>query len=222
MSYGELVRFVLDRHLTLAVHAALLFATGLFVAAPVIWWRVRALQWLPLQLFRLIVRLMGEHPGLVRMTLIVWLFNSAAMFVYMASGFHPMLPKVFGIWVGMNVAIVTVVGGSERDLHRMVAPAEGGGWSPSPGFGWLCSIFVLALELPAFWYSLAMGISLGWTVQEGSAPYGEGLRVRALAFVCLVLPLLLLSALAESVALRSAGTEEGRGGRGTGDESGGQ
>jgi len=197
------------------VHAALLFATGVFVAIPVIRWRVKALEWLPLQVFRFVLGLMGAHAGLVRTAVVIWLFNSGVMFLYMASGFHQMLPKIFGIWVGMNVAIVTAVGGSDDRMLKVVSPREGSRrWAPSQALSWPCSVLVLAVELPAFWYSLAMGMSLGAEVQAGCVRYLAGFQVRALAFVYFILPALLVSAVSESIALRAAG-----GARGDGDGS---
>ena len=209
MEFTELANFVFARHLTLAVHAALLFAVGVFVAVPVIRWRVTALQWLPVQVFRLVLRLMGGRPSILRMTLTIWLFNSAVMFLYMASGFHSMAPKALAVWVGMNVAVVTVVAGREEGASGMLSSAAQGRWTPSQQLGWLCSALVLALELPSFWYALAMGISLGWDVQRGEVAYLAGLSPRATAFMVFIVPALLVSALAEAVALRGAASIDG-------------
>jgi hypothetical protein len=195
--------FLLVRHATLAMHAALLFAAGVFAGIPVIWFNVKPLQWLPVQVFRLVSRLMGRAPGILRMTLVIWLFNSAAMFVYMASGVHPMLVKVVGIWVGMNVVVAAVAGGREEETMRALASWPEERWRPSAQLGWACGGVVLVLELPAFWYAIAMGLSLSHEVQSGAARYLDALSSRAAAYLALIVPALLVSALCESLALRA-------------------
>ena len=197
--------YVLVRHFWLAVHALILFAVGLFVAVPVVRYRLTAIERLPLGMLRLVARLIGEGPALWRTAAVIWLFNSSVMFVGMASGVHPMLPKVFGIWTGLNVGVAAAHAGREDDpLPGLLGRAGGGQWRPPQGLVIACGAVVLALELPCFWYALAMGMSMGWKVQAGGIAYLDSLAPRALAYLTTIVPALLVSAVAEAVALRAA------------------
>jgi hypothetical protein len=201
-----MLSFVFRDHARLALHAALLFAVGAFAAWPVMHYRLWGLARPALVVFRLVVRLLGRSPSIARTTAVIFGFNGVAIFLYMASGFHPFLPKLFGIWTGFNVCVVAAMAG-EEGLMAAARPAPGQ-WMPSRGLGALCGLLVLALELPCFWFALAMGMSMGHAVQSGGAHYLLALAVRAGAYASVILPLLLLSALAESVALR--GSDAGR------------
>ena len=198
-----MLEFVFRNHLRLAVHAALLFAVGLFISWPIVHYRLRALARLPLAIFRFVLRLIGPRPSIARIAGVIFCFNSVAIFIDMASGFHPLLPKLLGIWTGANVGMVAGLARQEG----LAEPCEvgAGQWVPPARLVALCGLLTLVLELPSFWFALAMGMSLGHEVQSGSAPYLSALAVRAGAYAAIVMPLLLLSALAEAVAVRGAG-----------------
>lgn len=204
---AECLDFIFVQHFWLALDAVILFAVGLFAAVPVVRYGMEAVKWLPLKVFRLVVRLMGER-GIVRTALVIGTFNSVAIFVYMVSGFHPLFPKIFGVWTGLNIAVLTAGVDKEKDpvLSRLTEPPEGG-WRPSAGLAGLCGLLVLILELPCFWFALAMGMRMGHRVQAG-ASYAEELSRRGTAYVTVIVPLLLVSAVAEAIAIRGAPRRE--------------
>ncbi|MHC4481087.1 MAG: hypothetical protein ACYS1C_09005, partial [Planctomycetota bacterium] len=142
-----MIEFVFAVHLRLALHAALLFAVGLFAAWPVVRYRIKSLAALPMAVFRLVLRLIGPSPTIARMAGVIFGFNTVAIFIYMASGFHPLLPKVFGIWVGMNIGIVTALARHQEELLDTGRP-EAGQWVPSAHLTGICGLMVLILELP--------------------------------------------------------------------------
>ena len=197
-----MVEFVFRDHLRLAGHAALLFAAGLFAAWPIVHYRLRGPARLPLAIFRLVLGLMGRSPSIARMAAVIFCFNTSAIFLYMSTGFHPLLPKVLCVWTGLNVGLIA---GAAR-LGESRGPGRPGAdqWTPPRGLTLLCGLLVLLLELPAFWFSIAMGISMGHAVQSGGSPYLGALAVRAGAYFALVAPALLVSALAEAVAVRGS------------------
>jgi len=198
-----MIRYLVYDHFRLALHAGLLFAVGLFTSWPVIRYKLWSVAWLPRQIVRFIQFLMGPHPSILRMGAIIFAFNSTVMFLQMASGFHPFVPKLFGIWTGMNVAIMAAMAGSNERLLEM-GRARSDQWLPPEGLTVFCGVLVLVLELPCYWYSLAMGMSLGHSVQGSSQEYLSGLAPRATAYVALIIPALLVSAFAEAIAVRSS------------------
>ncbi|MEF8787943.1 MAG: stage II sporulation protein M, partial [Planctomycetota bacterium] len=188
-----------------ALHAGLLFAVGLFVAWPVVRYRLTGVAWLPRRIFRLVVRMMGPRPSLPRMAGVIFVFNSIVMFLQMVVGFHSFLPKVLAIWTGMNVGVMMGFAGESEGMIRRVARRTDG-FIPPPALTLVCSLLVMLLELPAYFYALAMGMKLGHTVQGGDAAYLAALEPRAIAYVMFVVPTLFASALAESVSIRGAAT----------------
>jgi hypothetical protein len=192
--------FVVRTHLRLALHAGLLFAVGIFVSWPIVHYRLRAVAWPAVQAFRLILRLVGPSPSIARTAAAIFLFNTIAIFVYMASGFHPLLPKVFGIWTGLNIGVIVSLAREGDFIQRSRPTPEQ--WRPPPRLVAVCGTMVLALELPCFWYSIAMGMSMGHAVQAGVQPYAAALETRAAAYVGVIVPLLLCSAVAEAIAIR--------------------
>ncbi len=198
----DMLEFVLVNHFRLALDAALLFAVGLFASWPVVHYRLEGVARLPLALFRLVLRLIGRSPGVPRMTAVIWCFNSLTIFVYMASGFHPLLPKLFGIWTGMNIGVVLGMARHEEDLLQAGTPAPGQ-WVPPPLLATACGALVLVLELPCFWFSIAMGIGMGHAVESGQ-PYLSVLASRAAAYACVIVPVLAASAVCEAVAIRGS------------------
>lgn len=203
-----MIEFVFTKHLWLAFHALILFFVGVFISVPVIRYDLKKVAWLPLRLFRGVVRLMGDR-GLIRTGLVIWCFNSIAIFVYMASGFHPLLPKVFGIWTGLNVALLTY-GPATRDdpvISQLARPVDNG-WRPPPVLAGACGLLVLMIELPCFWVSIAMGMRMGHQVEAGT-PYLAALSTYATAYITVIVPLLLVSAVAESIAIRAGGYRAG-------------
>jgi len=202
--------FVLVLHFAPACLAALLFFAGAGLAAVVARWGPVFLTCPALLLFKGVRRLMGERPGLLRMVLVIFGFNGAAMFLYMASGVRPAIPLAIDVLTGFNIAAILLLAGQES----VFAPAPGsdaGGadrvaagllWIPSEKLTALCGLAVLLLELPCFWYSIALGVTLGREVVEGQQGYAAALSARGAAYVRLVLPALLVSALCEAVAIR--------------------
>ncbi|MDP6438330.1 MAG: stage II sporulation protein M [Candidatus Brocadiia bacterium] len=199
----ETLEYVLLGHWRPAAQAAALFGLGLAVSLPLARLRVRALEWLPIQALKLVLRLMGPRPGLARMTAVIWGFNATAIFIYMASGFQPLLPKVFALWTGMNIGLVLAASRREGEdvLWGLERPRDG--WVPPTWVAAACGMLVVLLELPCFWYAIAMGVTLGRDVQAGEGYYLAALGVRGWAYARLIVPALLVSAAAESVAIRA-------------------
>jgi hypothetical protein len=84
---------------------------------------------------------------------------------------------------------------------------------PSPsafheGIAAVCGILVIVLELPAFWISIALGMSLSDLVWV--EPSWQGIRAafapRAIAYAQVIVPVLAISAAAEAIAIKGLGS----------------
>ena len=153
--------FVFHRHLRLALDAALLFAVGAFAAWAVVRYRLTAFVRLPFAIYDFVLRLMGPAPSLLRLGAVIFGFNTIAMFLYMATGFHPMVPKIIGIWTGMNVTMLGLLAGrGEGALPQPNPFVVPGQWVPPWGAAFAAGLVVLAVEIPCFCFSIAMGVVL--------------------------------------------------------------
>jgi hypothetical protein len=194
----SLFSFVLVHHFGLACGAALLFLMGVLLAFPVVKLGAAPLTWLPRVLFGMVRRLLGGQPSMARLGSVIFGFNGSAMLLYMASGVHPGIPAAISVLTGYNIAVILLLSGEANGLA--ITPAAH--WKPARWVAGLCGLAVVFLELPCFWYSIAMGIGLGQEVVAGRTGYLEAFSFRLYAYVVLILPVLLVSALCEAIAIQ--------------------
>jgi hypothetical protein len=201
----SLFSFVFVQHFGLACGAALLFLVGVLLAFPVVKQGSTRLTWLPLTLFRLVRRMLGTRPGMTRLGFLIFGFNGTVMLLYMASGVRPGIPAAISILTGYNIAVILLLAEEVEDSDApAVSPASG--WTPGKWVAGICGLAVLLLELPCFWYSIAMGIRLGQEIVGGQTSYVQGIGARLHAYALLILPVLLVSAACEAVAIRGMST----------------
>ncbi len=197
----SLFSFVFVQHFGLAVGAALLSLVGVLLAFPVVNYGSARLTWLPLTLCRMVRRMLGARPGMTWLWSLIFGFNGTVMLLYMASGVHPGIPAAISILTGYNLAVILLLAGETEDLDGLaISPATR--LKPARWVASLCGLAVILLELPCFWYSIAMGIRLGQEVMAGRTGYLQGMAIRIHAYVLLILPALLVSAVCEAIAIR--------------------
>jgi hypothetical protein len=197
----NLFSFVFVQHFGLACGAALLFLVGALLAIPVVRHGSTRLTWLPLTLFRWVRRMLGTHPSMTRLWSLIFGFNGTVMLLYMASGVHPGFPAAISMLTGYNIAVILLLSGDSEDLGGLtVSPAPG--WTPGRWVAVICGLAVLLLELPCFWYAIAMGIRLGQEIVAGQTTYSQGIASRVHAYLLCILPVLLVSAVCEAIAIR--------------------
>ena len=205
-----LARYIIIEHFNLAVDGALLFAVGLFIAVPTVKYRLGFAEWLPLKFMKLVQRLMGPSASFWRIVFVIWVFNSMAMFIYMASGFHQLIPQIFAIWTGLNIGVI--IAHSQREAREgrgtFLFDQPPGSWKPSPAIAGMCGLLVLFLELACFFYVIALGMRMGAEVSWGGVGYLDSLQPRATAYAAVIMPLLFISAVAETIAIRGGMPEE--------------
>ena len=223
VSIGESLEF-LRSQTGFAMQGLIAFAAGAASAWVVIRGHIEFLERFPLWVFKWVTKLIGQTPRMVRLFVVIFGFNSVAMFAYMCTGVWVVMPSVVCFLTGMNLAIIVVRSQpapvavedmDEETLARRAAELETG--PQLKVFPLLCGLLVVLLELPAFWYSIGMGISLGHFMREHlslgqiltfryeSTGVGQAFALRAVAYVQIIVPVLAISALAEAYAVREAG-----------------
>lgn len=195
-------------HLWLGLVAALLFGAGLGTSVVVVRRQVRWLMALPLWVVRRVMAIIGPGFPPLRVFLVIFCFNSVAIFLYMASGVLVCLPAAIAFLTGVNIGVIVLKADEVQGAAGETPPADSDE-QPDVEVGplaSLCGLAVLLIELPCFWLSIGMGIRMGRRLALDFAytlhNMGRLLAPRAAAYVSVILPALFLSAIAETVAIR--------------------
>lgn len=203
-AFGLAVR-TLEEHFGAALWALAVFAAGFLLALPVVRLDVRSLLAFPTWLMRLAKKYMRPDTSPVFMCAFIFLFNSVAIFCYMLSGGLLFLPFVFDLLTGLHVGVIMLKDVQEPrgDLAMRTPP-------PRAWLGFL-GIFVVVVELSAFWFSIGMGMELGRAMgaRFAWATFIGGAEPRVLAYALIVVPALALSAVAETAAIKVMLRDEG-------------
>lgn len=203
------IHFVFVDHFSHACSAAAWFALGAVLAFFLGKWSRDTADRIASWLSRLLLKLFGSRPGLVRTAATIFLYNGIVMFIYLSSGLRQVIPCFIAFVSGSILTLCSLA--ASREPHLFQAPVvSAGGWRPSSAIIAVCAIATVLLELPCFWYSIGMGISLGEQTARAFQIYGAAWRERALAYAQTLLPLLAISACCESVAILGASLADGR------------
>ena len=173
---------------------ALLFAAGGLAALPALRHRVEPLLALPRRFARMIAAVLAKGPSVPKLALVIFLFNGCAMFCYMMTGLIPWLPAAVVFLTGLNVVAAGMIG-------KETSPPPERGARLTKGAA-LCGLLTFLLELPCFWFAMAMGWTMTPRLPEllRGADAG-GIKARIAAYATVLLPLLALSAAAEAYAV---------------------
>ncbi|MBN1653941.1 MAG: stage II sporulation protein M [Deltaproteobacteria bacterium] len=199
----EAVEYLFVDHFLSACVAALYFLFGAVAVLPMMRFNREGCRQAAEWILRALARLFGPKPGLLRIAFTIFLYNGAVMFLYMSLGVHPLLPKLVAVLTGFVLALCFSLPQEAQGLlgFSSVGPSD---WVPAPRLAILCGAATVLIELPCFFYSIAMGITLGQDLIGGNPGYLSGLITRAEVYLIVVLPLLLLSAVCETVAIRGS------------------
>jgi hypothetical protein len=175
---------------------------------------LRFLMRFPLWFAAKVERLLSGRRGFMTVFAVIFGFNSVAMFLYMLSGVVDLLPGVIDFLTGMNIGIVFL---AKHPLAEGEAGSESGdsgtGEAEKPGTGpslarqaliLIGFVVVTGLELPALWISIAMGIGLCHFARPDGVicMTAQEICVRTQAYLLVILPVLAVSAFAETVSVR--------------------
>jgi hypothetical protein len=196
------IEYLFVDHFFAACKAALFFFLGALAVVPLFRWYPDGCRKACGRLLRFVAKLFGSNPGFLRITSTIFLFNGTAMFVYMSTGAHPLLPSLIAATTGFTLTLCfTLPQEAESSLDfATVGPND---WLPSRPLAVAGGVATALIELPCFFYSIGMGITLGQEIACDRVPYLTGLETRARVYITIVLPLLLISAVSETIAIRT-------------------
>jgi uncharacterized membrane protein SpoIIM required for sporulation len=197
----------LGDHVGPALWAMAVFACGFALAFPVVRFDVRSLLIFPAWLLRLAKKYLRPELSPAFLFAFIFAFNTVAIFAYMLSGAFVLLPLVFDLLTGLNVGAVMLIDAREALAERREGsePEPEGGPAPPRAWVGFCSLFVVVVELSAFWLAIGMGMKLGHYMRQDFtwATFLERARPRVLAYLTLIVPALAASALAETAAIKA-------------------
>jgi hypothetical protein len=191
----------LGEHVGPAFWALAVFACGFGLAVAAVRLEVRSLLAFPLWLLRLAKRYLRPELSPVYLFAFIFLFNTLAIFCYMASGGLIWMPIVFDLLTGLNVGAVmlkeSAPPGADDEAPEPVQP-------PRAWVGFL-GLFVVIAELSSFWLAIGMGMKLGHLMRSDFAweTYVRLLAPRATAYALVLVPALAAAALAETAAIKA-------------------
>jgi len=215
-------------HVGLAALAAVTFFVGAFSAVVVVRYNLNFLKVFPLWCLKQVTKVAGPNSHWLWLFAFIFGFNSLAMFVYMSCGLIMFLPTIVNFLTGMHLAIIFA---ASREVEAAMAESQANtpnpAWPsptevpssteprPSPssrsavseGVAAICGVLVIVLELPAFWFSIALGMSLSDLVwaEHSSQTVCAAYVPRATAYAQIIVPVLAVSAAAEAVAIKGLG-----------------
>ena len=176
---------------------AIIFIAGGLCAIPVLRSQIRMLLALPAWFAKTLARIITARPSVPRLALFIFLFNGSAIFVYMLTGLIPWLPIPITFFTGLNVVAAGRLGKASLppiQAERKVRPSAV-----------ICAGLTFILELPCFWFAMAMGWTMKPHIMELMRGADAGpVRDRVLAYMIIILPVLAISALAEAYAVLEA------------------
>ncbi len=185
-----------------AVWAMVVFGCGFALAFPVVRLQVKSLLVVPARLLRLARKYLRPELSPVFLFSFILCFNTAAIFIYMLSGGFVFLPLVFDLFTGLNVGAVMLI-----DARRPMEALDEAPGEPAQARAWVgfLSLFVVVVELTAFWLAIGMGIKLGHTMRAdfGWATFIQAAGPRIIAYVIIIVPALAASAAAETAAIKA-------------------
>jgi len=219
---------LLGEHWKLGALQCLVFILGILSSGLVLRYHLTFLTRFPFWMMHRILRFLARRPSLPAIFLIIFLFNSVAILVYMLTGaVLSALPTAICFLTGMNIGIIAgampaaaasqLAGGTPALVpSRRDAAGEPHPVGRASGAGLLdgvCFLLVAGLELPVLWLALAMGTTMAPLWSLGATAAGDGaVAPRLLAYLVICVPVLCLSAIIEAVGIRAglrrSGTKE--------------
>ena len=197
MTFLESTEFILA-HTGTALAMALIFGAGAVFSLPVLRWQVGPLLFFPRWFAGRIERILTGAPSRIRLALFIFSFNSSAILLYMLTGLVYGVPALVAFLTGLNVALAALLSDARTLSGKTMRPLSRSARA--------CAALTFCLELPCFWYAMAMGWAMETRILDiwRDAAALQSARDRVIAYVIVIVPILAISALAEAHAVLSS------------------
>jgi len=192
--------------------ALLIFFSGFCFSYLVDHFKIRFLAWFPHWFIKFMSKHVNPKASFLKIFLIIFLFNSISIAVYMMSGLFVIFPYIIAFLTGMNIGLTVFIPPKANiEGYEMGHPHGAGNMFKMMLF----STFVMVLEIVTFSLALGMGMSLGIAVAavstaNPSASTGasmflaELLSMRLRTYILFCVPVLAVSAYMEADVIKGA------------------
>ena len=202
--------FVIKANLYFAWLALLIFFAGFCFSYPVNHFKMRIFLWFPRKFMKIMARFINPKASFARIFIVIFLFNSISIMLYMLSGLFICLPFLITFLTGMNIGLTVFIpprsidGGVDIGEIHIVN---------NMFLMMLFSTLVIVLEILVFSVALGMGMSLAMAVSavSNSSPaavekisvYIAAMMSQYLqAYFLICVPVLAVSAFMESSVIK--------------------
>jgi len=198
--------YVIKDNIYFTWFALLIFFAGFCFSYAVNYFNIKFLLWFPHWFIKFLSKYVNPRASFIRIFLIIFLFNSISIAIYMASGIFIIFPFIIAFLTGLNIGITVFIPPQMNvEGYDVRKPKTAGEVLKMMLF----STLVLVLEVTTFSLALGMGMSLGTAI---SAMKGLDItqilfiyelltmRINAYLFVCV--PILAVSAYLEARVIR--------------------
>jgi len=190
--------------------ALLIFFSGFCFSYGVDHFKIRFLTWFPHWFLKFMSRYVNPKASSLKIFMIIFLFNSISIAIYMISGLFVIFPYIIAFLTGMNIGLTVFIPQKATiEGYEMGHPHGTGKMFKMMFF----STLVMVLEIITFSLALGMGMSLGIavaavSVANPSASAGatmflaELLSMRLRAYILFCVPVLAVSAYMEAGVIK--------------------
>jgi hypothetical protein len=204
--------YVVKNNIYFTWFALLIFFSGFCFSYLVDMFNIKFLAWFPHRFLKSMSRYVNPKASFLKIFLIIFLFNSISIAIYMISGLFVILPYIISFLTGMNIGLtVFIPPKASIEGYEMGHPHGAGKMFKMMFF----STFVMVLEIITFSLALGMGMSLGIAVAavstaNPSASAGasmflaELLSMRLRTYILFCVPVLAVSAYMEASVIKGA------------------
>jgi hypothetical protein len=202
--------YVVKENVYFTWFALLVFFAGFCFSYLVDRFDLKFLAWFPRWFVKLMSKFVNPRASFMRIFLIIFLFNSISIAIYMTSGLFVIFPFIIAFLTGMNIGL-TVFMPPEMTLEGFESVRVRGDENMFRIM--VFSTFVLVFEIITFSLALGMGMSLGVamaavsgasaTATTGAAAFiAELLSLRFRAYLLFCVPILAVSAYMEASVIK--------------------
>ncbi|MFH1710587.1 MAG: hypothetical protein ABH860_05965 [bacterium] len=190
--------------------ALLVFFAGFCFSYLVNYFDIKFLAWFPDRFLKFMSKYVNPRASFLRIFLIIFLFNSISIAIYMISGLFVILPFIIAFLTGMNIGLTVFIPPKATIEGYEIGHVHGAG---NMFIMVLFSTFVMMLEVITFSLALGMGMSFGVAVAAVSSAnpsasagaslfLAELLTLRLRTYMLFCVPVLAVSASLEASVIK--------------------